>query len=113
MLVVGSIHGNETQGERVVRRLRHHYAGRLDGVALWTIATVNPDGVAADSRGNAHGVDLNRNFAADWRPIPPSSGYYSGPHPSRSPRREGGAQVHPPDPPRRSPSGITSRSATR
>ena len=85
VLVVGSIHGNETQGQRVVRRLRRRYAGRLDGVALWTIATVNPDGVAADTRGNAHGVDLNRNFAADWKPIPPSSGYYSGPRPFSEP----------------------------
>ena len=85
VLVVGSIHGNETQGQRVVRRLRRRYAGRLDGVALWTIATVNPDGVAADTRGNAHGVDLNRNFAAGWKPIPPSSGYYSGPRPFSEP----------------------------
>ena len=80
VLVVGSIHGTETQGHRVIRRLRHHYAHRLDGVSLWTVMTVNPDGVAAGTRGNAHSVDLNRNFATNWKPIPPSSGYYSGPH---------------------------------
>jgi protein MpaA len=82
---VGSIHGNETQGHRVIRRLRRHYGDRLDGVALWTVMTVNPDGVAAGTRGNAHSVDLNRNFAAGWKPIPPSSGYYSGPKPFSEP----------------------------
>jgi protein MpaA len=85
MLVVGSIHGNETQGHRVVKRLIRQYGRRLGGVDLWTIKTVNPDGVAAGTRGNAHSVDLNRNFAADWKPIPPSSGYYSGPKPFSEP----------------------------
>ena len=85
VLVVGSIHGDETQGHRVIRRLRQRFADRLDGVALWTVMTVNPDGVAADTRGNARSVDLNRNFATDWEPIPPSSGYYSGPKPFSEP----------------------------
>jgi murein peptide amidase A len=85
VLVVGSIHGNETQGHRVIRRLRERFAERLDGVALWTVMTVNPDGVAANTRGNAHSVDLNRNFATGWKPIPPSSGYYSGPKPFSEP----------------------------
>jgi protein MpaA len=85
MLVVGSIHGDETQGHRVVRRFVRSYARAADGVELWTIETVNPDGVAANARGNRHGVDLNRNFAAGWKPIPPSSGYYSGPHPFSEP----------------------------
>lgn len=85
VLAVGSIHGDETQGHRVIRRLRRHYATRLDGVDLWTVITVNPDGVAAGTRGNADDVDLNRNFATGWKPIPPSSGYYSGPHPFSEP----------------------------
>ncbi|MDX6581041.1 MAG: murein peptide amidase [Solirubrobacterales bacterium] len=84
VLVVGSIHGNETEGHRVVRRLRRHY-DHLDGVDLWTVMTVNPDGVAAHTRGNAHSVDLNRNFSTNWKPIPPSSGYYSGPKPFSEP----------------------------
>src|SRR5687767_8025147 len=62
VLVVGSIHGDETQGHRVVARLTGKRADRLRGVELWTVETLNPDGVAANSRGNAHSVDLNRNF---------------------------------------------------
>jgi protein MpaA len=45
---------------------------------LW-IVPENPDGVAADRRQNAHGVELNRNFPWHWRP---SGGVdESGPHP--------------------------------
>ena len=33
-------------------------------IDLWLVPTLNPDGRAADTRQNGHGVDLNRNFAA-------------------------------------------------
>jgi murein peptide amidase A len=85
VLVVGSIHGDETQGHRIVKRLTGGRANRLRGVSLWTIETANPDGVAARTRGNAHSVDLNRNFPWNWERIPPSSGYYSGPRPASEP----------------------------
>jgi protein MpaA len=67
VLVVGAIHGNETAGIAVVRRLQQLPVPA--GVDLWLVATVNPDGVAAGTRGNAHGVDLNRNFPLGWRPL--------------------------------------------
>lgn len=85
MLVVGSIHGDERAGERVVREFRERFGDRLRRVEVWTVASVNPDGVAAGTRGNAHGVDLNRNFGEDWEPIPVGSGYYSGPKPFSEP----------------------------
>jgi murein peptide amidase A len=84
VLIVGSIHGDEPQGIRIVDRLRHRYGDRLGGVDLWTIETVNPDGLAADTRGNAHGVDLNRNFGHGFDPTL-SGGYESGPHPFSEP----------------------------
>ncbi len=84
-LVVGSIHGNETAGHEIVHILRHRYR-HARGVNLWVVKTVNPDGVAADTRKNAHGVDLNRNFSYHWQDgVPHSSGYYPGPHPFSEP----------------------------
>ena len=79
VLVVGEIHGSERAGEAVTRRLRH--AKPPDGVALWLVDEINPDGARADSRQNAHGVDLNRNFDWHWRHLDsPGGTYYAGPH---------------------------------
>jgi murein peptide amidase A len=66
VLVIGSVHGDEHAGLRVVQRLRDR--DQLPaGLDLWLVRTVNPDGTAADRRTNAHGVDLNRNFPYLWR----------------------------------------------
>jgi protein MpaA len=80
VLVVGCIHGNETAGIAVARALE-----RLSprGIDLWIVPDLNPDGVAAGSRQNAHGVDLNRNFPVRWRPL--SGVYASGPRPLSEP----------------------------
>jgi N-acetylmuramoyl-L-alanine amidase len=78
VLVVGSIHGNETAGHAVIKRLRA--LGAPGGVRVWTVRTVNPDGVSAGTRGNARGIDLNRNFPHRWR----RSGH-SGPRPLSEP----------------------------
>jgi protein MpaA len=81
VLVVGSIHGNETAGVRIARQLIA--TGAPAKVELTVVPTLNPDGVAAGTRGNAHGVDLNRNFPFRWRPL--TSGEYSGPGPLSEP----------------------------
>lgn len=79
-LVVGCIHGNETAGIAVARRLERM---SLTNVDLWIVPVLNPDGVAAGSRGNAHGVDLNRNFPYRWQVL--SGVYDSGPRPLSEP----------------------------
>lgn len=76
VLVIGCVHGNEAAGIRVARRLIG--APAPHGAALWVVPSLNPDGVAADTRGNVHGVDLNRNFPFDWRPL--GGLEYSGAH---------------------------------
>lgn len=63
LLVLGSMHGLETAGERVIDRLAA--APLPDGVGLWLVPTMNPDG-RGRQRENARGVDLNRNFPGDW-----------------------------------------------
>ena len=84
VLVVGSIHGDEREGHEVIRRLRR--ARPQANLALWTVKSVNPDGAAAGARGNAHGVDLNRNFPYRWRASEPAgSPYYQGPRPASEP----------------------------
>jgi protein MpaA len=67
LLVVGVIHGNETAGMAIARKLA---SGPPPPQALlWVVRDLNPDGVAAGTRQNARGVDLNRNFPWHWRPI--------------------------------------------
>jgi len=84
-LVIGSIHGDETEGHEIVHVLKRRYS-HAEHVKLWVVKTVNPDGVAANTRKNAHGVDLNRNFSYKWEGgVPKSSGYYPGPHPFSEP----------------------------
>ncbi|HWB23561.1 MAG TPA: DUF2817 domain-containing protein [Gaiellaceae bacterium] len=76
VLVVGVIHGNETAGLPIVRALERL---KPAGIDLWIVPDLNPDGVAAGTRQNSRGVDLNRNFPWRWRPM--SGVYESGPHP--------------------------------
>ena len=76
VLVFGSIHGNETGGIAIARALERLSPHGLD---LWIVPDLNPDGVAADTRHNAHGVDLNRNFPVRWQPM--EGVYASGPKP--------------------------------
>jgi murein peptide amidase A len=79
-LVVGCIHGNETAGIAIARRLEHVPAVGLD---LWVVPVLNPDGVAARTRGNARKVDLNRNFPWRWKRL--GGLVYSGPRPLSEP----------------------------
>ena len=82
VLVVGCIHGNEPAGIAVVRSLERAHP-RAD---LWLVPVLNPDGLAAGTRQNAHGVDLNRNFPSLWQHFGrPGSTYYSGRRPFSEP----------------------------
>src|SRR3954453_5741791 len=88
VLVVGAIHGNETAGIAIARAAERTHPR---GVALWIVPDLNPDGVAAGTRGNAHGVDLNRNFSFDWRPL--TGGEYSGTGPLSEPESRAARQL--------------------
>ena len=83
-LVVGVIHGSEPAGLAVIAQLR-----RLPlppHVHLWLVPAANPDGLAAGTRQNADGVDLNRNWPMAWVHNGVTwDGYYSGPKPMSEP----------------------------
>ena len=60
-----------------------------DGVELWIVESMNPDGQAAQERGNANGVDLNRNFPHNWGPIgEPGDSQHAGPGPASEPETQ-------------------------
>jgi protein MpaA len=82
ILLVGCIHGNECAGRAILTAIARRRP--LPGVQLWLVQEMNPDGTAAGTRQNADGVDLNRNFPYQWRPISDPT-YYSGPHPASEP----------------------------
>ncbi len=84
MLVVGCIHGDECAGIAIARNL---IAGPPpNGIDLWVIPDLNPDGFGAGTRQNGRGVDLNRNFPYRWRPLgQPGSLNYSGTGPLSEP----------------------------
>ena len=92
ILVVGCIHGNEPAGIAVARRLIS--LAHPTDTTLWVIPTLNPDGVAANTRQNADGVDLNRNFPWHWHPLDAPGGLqYSGPTPLSEPESQAAVRL--------------------
>jgi protein MpaA len=69
-LVFAAIHGNEPD-TTVVLSAALRAAGR-DSLRCAVVLCANPDGASLGLRGNADGVDLNRNFPTrNWGPLPP------------------------------------------
>jgi protein MpaA len=72
VLILGGIHGDEPSASALVERLAERLKAHPEdaaGARVVLIPRANPDGLAAGTRWNARGVDLNRNF---------STGNYSG-----------------------------------
>jgi protein MpaA len=90
ILLVGCIHGNECAGRAILSAVARLHV--RPGVQLWLVQEMNPDGTAGDTRQNAHGVDLNRNFPFQWQPVS-SPTYYSGPHPASEPETRAAMQL--------------------
>jgi len=87
VLVIGVIHGDEDDGVAIVDELRRRTVP--DGVELWLVESMNPDGQLAQDRHNANDVDLNRNFPYRWGPIgAPGDGQYAGPAPASEPETQ-------------------------
>jgi protein MpaA len=70
VLIMATIHGNEDAGTPLVYKLidrLNEDPTLLDGRTVLIMPLANPDGYALRTRGNAAGVDLNRNFPAKNR----------------------------------------------
>lgn len=81
VVLVSTMHGDEPDTRRILTALRD--GPRIVGVDLWVVPTYNPDGLAAGTRKNAHGVDLNRNYPYRWTDL--DGDYESGPKPKSEP----------------------------
>jgi murein peptide amidase A len=70
LLVAAGIHGEEPESTVLLSTVLRSLAG--GELAAAVVLCANPDGIARGTRGNARGVELNRNFdAADWSPEAP------------------------------------------
>jgi protein MpaA len=67
LLVFAAIHGEEPETTYALSRALRQLVEPPEHCAV--VLAANPDGVTRGTRGNARGVDLNRNFpSSDWRP---------------------------------------------
>lgn len=68
-LIVAGLHGEEPETTVILSRALRCLPEQPRHTAC--VLAANPDGLALGTRGNARGVDLNRNFpAANWQPHP-------------------------------------------
>ena len=81
-LVVGQVHGDEPGGRSIANAVLR--AKPPEGVQVWVVRDLNPDGRARKTRWNARGVDLNRNFPHRWRRSKRGR-YWSGPRAASEP----------------------------
>jgi predicted deacylase len=87
--IVGGIHGDEPGGAGLAQCFLEYlranplaYKGRTVAV----FARANPDGLAANTRVNAHGVDVNRSFpASNWKETAAAARYNGGGAPAAEP----------------------------
>lgn len=90
ILILGGVHGDESEGvvaaEGLLDSLLRSFPYRLN-VTLWP--RFNSDGVLLRTRGNGHGVDLNRNLPTkDWSPEVATPRYHPGPAAGSEPENQ-------------------------
>lgn len=93
-LFIGVFHGDEGNSADLLQRLIAHFeaedfAGEpidFNQHPILIVPVLNPDGLAAETRGNANQVDLNRNYPTpDWQEDNQDTPYYSGVSPASEP----------------------------
>lgn len=70
LLIIGGVHGDEfgaIVAQQLVDALTSQQASLPPDTQIDVITCLNPDGRSANTRGNTHGVDLNRNMpSTNW-----------------------------------------------
>ncbi len=86
LYVIGGVHGDEGEGIYIVEQLHNWLQIDEPSVPMIMVPMLNPDGLADNTRVNANGVDLNRNWpVADWSPEYPQERYNPGTKPLSEP----------------------------
>ena len=78
ILVIGCMHGDEPQGQYLIEE----YIKENSSTNLIFIPCLNPDGVAKNTRVNANGVDLNRNYPTKNWVLGEKDSYFGGESPA-------------------------------
>jgi len=88
LLFIGGVHGDEPEGVRLAEEfLQWLKTQNPESLKDWIlIPCLNVDGYLHNSRTNAHGVDLNRNFPSqDWIKNYEKTRYFPGEAPGSEP----------------------------
>lgn len=78
VLVIGVFHGDEPQGDYLIRK----YLGQNPNTKLIFVPCLNKSGFESKTRVNSNGVDLNRNFPAKNWELAEKNEFFGGPAPA-------------------------------
>jgi protein MpaA len=89
IFVIACMHGDEKQGKTIALKTLAYFEENkllLQNKQLIIIPVLNPDGYSQNNRGNARGVDINRNFPAkNWEHSKEKNEFYPGESPASEP----------------------------
>ena len=91
MLILGGVHGDETEGVVASFGLIDELQGKnlFPSLQLTVVPQFNVDGILKGTRGNALGVDLNRNLPTkDWTNKVENPRYFPGPEALSEPENQ-------------------------